>query len=342
MDFGPREVLIALGALLVCGIILDGVRRMRAARRGSLRGPRRQSIFDDDGSASPGYDSDELLGQVRVVAYRDEQAAAEVNKSLRNNGDATRSRCTAPFRELDQAHEELVPDQPPVQDPDPVVTPVPALVTTAESVIPEPESDTEFVGSLQLDADDLPLFKGVPVPEISLGTAKSARSARGGKRRGKASAEVDAATRDTAEMDAIVVHLMAPPGQAFSAKPLFAALLNAGLTFGERNIFHSYAEGIVANGEPVSRFSVANALKPGAFEGSLHEFSTPGVAFFMLINDLPDPLVVFDDMLATAQAAARELNAELKDEQRASLTRSGIAHYRQRILDHSRRHGLPD
>ena len=42
MDFGPREVLIALGALLVCGIILDGVRRMRAARRGSLRGPRRR------------------------------------------------------------------------------------------------------------------------------------------------------------------------------------------------------------------------------------------------------------------------------------------------------------
>ena len=44
-------------------------------------------------------------------------------------------------------------------------------------------------------------------------------------------------------------------------------------------------------------------------------------------------------MLIAAQAAASELDAELKDEQRATLTRSGIAHYRQRILDYSRRHG---
>jgi FtsZ-interacting cell division protein ZipA len=62
----------------------------------------------------------------------------------------------------------------------------------------------------------------------------------------------------------------------------------------------------------------------------------------MLINERSDPLAVFDDMLASAHAAARELDAELRDEQRASLTRGGIALYRQRILEYSRRHGLPD
>lgn len=358
MDFGPREVLIALGALLVCGIILDGVRRMRAAQRGRLRGPRRQSIFDDSASTAAGYDNDELPGPVRVVAIRDEQATAEVNQSLRSSSDATFARRIKPYRELVQeaaqgeAQDELVPDQSvsldqvplsldQVKVPDPVAERCPEpVMATGDILIPERESDPEYVGRLQLDVDDLPLFKGEPAPEISLGSAKSARSTRGGRRRGKVSTEVHAAASDSGEIDAVVVHLMAPAGQTFSAKPLFAALHNAGLKFGERNIFHSYAEGGAGNGQPSARFSVANALKPGAFEGSLHDFSTPGVAFFMLINDLPEPLAVFDAMLSAAQAVAKELDAELRDEQRATLTRNGIAHYRQRILDYSRRHGL--
>ena len=349
MDFGPREVLIALGALLVCGIILDGVRRMRAARRGSLRGPRRQSIFDDDSQSATDHDNDELPGSVRVVAIRDEQATAEISQSLRKRSDPTFAFRARPYHEPPQAQNEdaLVPDPSLSVDqasvPDPAAEPgAEPLATTGDILIPEREPDVECTDRLELDVDDLPLFRGEPAPNISISTEKSARSTRGGRRRGRASTEADPATKDVGETDAVVIHLMAPPGQTFSARPLFAALLNAGLKFGERNIFHSYDDAGTSNGEPVARFSVANALKPGAFEGSLHEFSTPGVAFFMLINERSDPLAVFDDMLASAQAAARELDAELKDEQRASLTRGGIALYRQRILDYSRRHGLRD
>ena len=359
MDFGPREVLIALGALLVCGIILDGVRRMRAARRGSLRGPRRQSIFDDDSQSSTDHGNDELPGSVRVVAIRDEQTTAEINQNLRKRSDPTFAFRARPYHEPPQAQNEdaLVPDPAisvdqagvpdpaaePIVDPiaDPVAEPTPEPVVTTDALIPQRERDVESTDRLELDVDDLPLFRGEPAPNISISTEKSARSTRGGRRRGRASTDADPATKEVGETDAVVIHLMAPPGQMFSARPLFAALLNAGLKFGERHIFHSYADDNTG-GEPVARFSVANALKPGAFEGSLHEFSTPGVAFFMLINERSDPLGVFDDMLAAAQAAAQELDAELRDEQRASLTRGGIALYRQRILDYSRRHGLPD
>lgn len=345
MDFGPREVLIALGALLVCGIILDGVRRMRAARRGSLRGPRRQSIFDDDSQSATDHDNDELPGSVRVVAIRDEQTTAEISQSLRQRSDATFAVRAKPYRESGpkQGRDELAPDPPLSADqvsvPDPVAEPCLEPVVATDTLIPERESDVECTDRLELDVDDLPLFRGEPAPNISISAEKSTRLSRGGRRRSRTSTEGDPAASDGGEIDAVVVHLMAPPGQTFSARPLFAALQNAGLKFGERNIFHSYAEGSAANGQSSARFSVANALKPGAFEGSLHEFSTPGVAFFMLINDQPDPLAVFDDMLIAAQAAASELDAELKDEQRATLTRSGIAHYRQRILDYSRRHG---
>jgi cell division protein ZipA len=348
MDFGPREVLIALGALLVCGIILDGVRRMRAARRGSLRGPRRQSIFDDDSQSPTDHDNDELPGSVRVVAIRDEQATAEINQSLRQRSDAAFTFRARPFHREpgpEHGHDELMPDPSLSVDqasvPDPVVEPCLEPVLATDTLIPQREPDVECTDRIELDVDDLPLFRGEPAPKISANAPTPARSTRGGKRRGKASTAVDPAAKEAGESDAVVIHLMAPPGQMFSAKPLFAALLNAGLKFGERNIFHSYVEDS-ADGESVARFSVANALKPGSFEGSLHEFSTPGVAFFMLINERSDPLAVFDDMLAAAQAAAQELDAELRDEQRATLTRGGITLYRQRIVEYSRRHGFPD
>ena len=343
MDFGPREVLIALGALLVCGIILDGVRRMRAARRGSLRGPRRQSIFDDAGPAD-GYVNDELSGPARVVAIRDDQATAEVSLNLRKGSDAARTR---PYRELvpdgasDEHHFDAgapeVPATPEVAQPreDSAVSDV-AVVTGEEST----ERDAGApAAQLPLDMDDLPLFRGEPALESFGEDIKPARPRRA-TRRGRAASGAEVAVSDAAELDAVVVHVMASPGQTFSARPLFAALQDVGLQFGDRNIFHCYAAASGSDGAPVARFSVANALKPGAFEGSVGDFHTPGVAFFMLINDLPEPLAVFDDMLEAARATALELNAELKDERRAPLTRTGIAQYRQRILDYSRRHGL--
>lgn len=356
MDFGPREVLIALGALLVCGIILDGVRRMRAARRGSLRGPRRQSIFDDNGPAE-GHDSDELTGPARVVAIRDEQAAAEVNLNLRKSGDSVRTR---PYRELGPGAARQEPgidmgaSQVPAM-PDDAQAPMlggaqmperqPAAAPEAESapgdtLVAERDSGTESAEKFPLDMDDLPLFRGEPAPEHYVEEAKPVRSARRGKRRGRAAAGAELPGAGAEEFDAVVVHVMAPPGQTFSARPLFSALQGVGLQFGERNIFHCYAGTVGSGGEPMARFSVANALKPGAFEGSVADFRTPGVAFFMLINDQSEPLAVFDDMLEAARATALELNAELKDERRAPLTRTGIAHYRQRIVDYSRRHGL--
>jgi len=47
-------------------------------------------------------------------------------------------------------------------------------------------------------------------------------------------------------------------------------------------------------------------------------------------------------MLTTARQVAVELGAELCDEHRSTLTRQVIADYRQRILDHGRRHVRPD
>ena len=50
MDLGGRETLIALGALLIVAILLDGFRRVRNSRHGKPRvRKRRQPIFEDNG-----------------------------------------------------------------------------------------------------------------------------------------------------------------------------------------------------------------------------------------------------------------------------------------------------
>jgi len=330
MEFGPREVLIVLGALLVCGIVLDGVRRMRAARRGALRGPRRQPIFDDE--VQDPLNSELPSGGARVVAVRDDDAAAEIRQRLWRN--PTRNQRTAPFRERPTPEPESEPmTEPaafgigPASDPEPAgpaAEPAPVMPTAVTEPVAEDAAEKdagEARVAASIDAEDLPLFKGEPAPPPP---------ARRGRKRGVAAN--GGGRRADDPLEAVVLHLMAPTGTTFAARPLFQALQHAGLEFGERNIFHrSAGAGLVP------AFSVANAVKPGTFEGTVGDFQTPGVAFFLVIGDVPEPLAAFDDMLAVAHAVATELGADLCDERRSALTRQVIADYRRRIQDHGRR-----
>ncbi|GMU45379.1 MAG: cell division protein ZipA [Pseudomonadales bacterium] len=333
MEFGPREVLIVLGALLVCGIVLDGVRRMRAARRGALRGPRRQPIFDDEGQDP--LNSELPSGGARVVAVRDDDAAAEIRQRLWR--DPARNQGAAPFRERTpeptpvadpmEPGIDIAPDSEPVRPAAVAATPAAAPPEVKVEVADEPcvgaptidiSDDPRDVAPI--DAEDLPLFKGEPAPPPP---------ARRGRKRGVA--PNGGGRRADDPLEAVVLHLMAPIGTTFAARPLFQALQHAGLEFGERNIFHRPSGAGLA-----PAFSVANAVKPGTFEGTVRDFQTPGVAFFLVIGDVPEPLAAFDDMLAVARAVATELDAELCDERRSTLTRQAIADYRRRIQDHGR------
>ncbi len=101
MNFGSREILIVLGVLVVLGIILDGLRRVRAGRDGKLRNStRRQPIFDDDSVEEP--ISELPSGGARVVGYRDDQTADQLNTDIRSAAEHQIHKVTTPFRELEQ------------------------------------------------------------------------------------------------------------------------------------------------------------------------------------------------------------------------------------------------
>ena len=99
------------------------------------------------------------------------------------------------------------------------------------------------------------------------------------------------------------------------------------------NIFHRV--------EPLTKavhYSVANVVEPGTFDmAEMESLRSPGLCLFMQLPGADNPGTVFEDMLSVAREVQTELGGELKDEQRNFMTPQTVEHYRQRIVDFSRR-----
>ncbi|HET6631645.1 MAG TPA: cell division protein ZipA [Rhodanobacteraceae bacterium] len=115
-------------------------------------------------------------------------------------------------------------------------------------------------------------------------------------------------------------------GAQFRGSDLVVAAEKAGLEFGDMGIFHRMIDGKPELG-PV--FSVANMLKPGAFDMSaIDTLQTPGLSVFMTLPGPLPALDAWDAMLPTAQRLAELLDGQVVDEQRNALGRQRIAYIR--------------
>jgi cell division protein ZipA len=104
-------------------------------------------------------------------------------------------------------------------------------------------------------------------------------------------------------------------------------------------IFHYRGSGKAARS--VAEFSVANVLKPGAFElDSMADTATPGVAMFVQLPGPDDPEAAFEEMLRTARELADRLDGVVCDETRSTLTGQAINHMRERIAEFHRKQRL--
>jgi cell division protein ZipA len=139
--------------------------------------------------------------------------------------------------------------------------------------------------------------------------------------------------------EVLVISVVARDGEGFNGPALLQNILESGLRFGEMDIFHRH-ESMAGNGEVL--FSMANALKPGTFDlDDIDHFSTRAVSFFLGMPGPRHPRQAFDVMVAAARKLASELNGELKDDQRNTMTAQTIEHYRQRIVEFERKHLMP-
>lgn len=127
--------------------------------------------------------------------------------------------------------------------------------------------------------------------------------------------------------DVLQFAIMTEDDAGFNGVAVDSALRAAGLTFGNLKVY----ERINANGNV--DYGVACMVQPGTFpEGeALAAFSCPGVVFYLQHGDLENAQEVFDDFVDTIRHIADQLDGEVWDHQRQSLTESTVQAIRQSI-----------
>ena len=133
----------------------------------------------------------------------------------------------------------------------------------------------------------------------------------------------------------VTVRIMPRPDTQFPAEQLILALRAAHLQHGRYGIFHSLAE----DDSSRIRYSVASLVEPGSFDLSkLKESEYKGISVFMVLPAPEDGVGLFDDMLQTSRAVAKEIDGHLLDEQGGALSVQRERYMREEVIDFLRRH----
>ncbi|NRA21381.1 MAG: cell division protein ZipA [Oceanospirillaceae bacterium] len=105
-----------------------------------------------------------------------------------------------------------------------------------------------------------------------------------------------------------------------------------GMEFGYMDVFHRFEDGL---DEGAVQFSMANAINPGTFDiDTMDDTATPGVSFFMSMDEPVDPKRALECMLATAETVAMHLHGDLLDDDRSVLRPQTKEHYKERVRIH--------
>lgn len=369
-----REWLTVIIVLLIIGILLDGIRRMRAHRRETLRLSKNMlevdALLKDDHSTGSEFPS----GGARIAAYREATDAENIHQNVRESYAASKLTRGAK-RSAEQSALNLD-------------TPVPLLMESVR----QQDLDDDACGSagefdnareprlgnlddLDDDATDDHRFtahddhddydyeqaevqhetpaepvlqpahlkpsaaRTFPEPDHSDWDDDGLSTPRASARKAQeparpATPKVEAALPD----EVLVMNVMAKRGEVLLGEPLLETLVANGMRFGDMDIFHRFE---TSDGRGKVLFSLANIVKPGTFDlDTISEFETPGVSLFLTLPSGSDSLQAYDLMAQTAQELAACLGGELKDENRSVMTRQTIEHGRQRVVEYERKRRL--
>ena len=127
----------------------------------------------------------------------------------------------------------------------------------------------------------------------------------------------------------VIVNIAAQEGSEFAGNDIQRIAERSRMQIGDLGMFH-FLDPRTGH----SRFTMANRFEPGNFDlTALKTFSTRGLTLFMSMPRVPDPLSVFDEMIAVAQYAASELSGELRDPDGGKIGESGVEKIRQQVTD---------
>ncbi len=362
-----RDWLTIIIVLLIAGILLDGLRRMRQSRRESLRLSRRAMLADGDEPAPVDNRGEFPSGGARVAGYRDPKDAESFNKNVRKTFEKSRVTVGAPQRIPEQVTLNLEESVPMLMD-----------SVAVETVAAEPEEyerdDVTVQGATRFEThaeeehgepslgslDELDLDEEQP-EEVKRPQPRSSDKFASKLKEVKESVKAKLKEHETKQLEldedpesgeessrgkqthtepdeVLIINVMAKSGQRFAGPDLLNALMKQRMKFGAMDIFHRHVDD---DGYGPVIFSLANMVVPGTFNlAAMRDFSTPGVSIFMSLPVEAESIAAFDTMASTARALAEELGGELKDENRSVMTRQTIEHSRQRVVEYERKKKL--
>lgn len=312
------DLITVIIVLLIVGIVADGIRRVRKARRENLRLSKNVQEFDNQEIRVSS--SEFPSGGARVVSRREQEEAENLNQDVKRSYESSKVTVGAPRRTPEQASlnlEEVVP-------------------MLMDSLEPAPQSEIE------IDDDDAPGLGDMQRLDEAEDVAVETAPAKTTKTQSKKEAKAEQKAADKESTEVLIVSVMAKPGERFNGGDLLQALMETHMKFGAMDIFHRYED--EDDGEEGKiYFSLANMVVPGTFNlAEMKDFSTPGVSLFMQLPLHPqcETLKAYDIFANTARSLATRLSGELKDENRSVMTSQTFEHYRQRVIEFERRKKL--
>jgi cell division protein ZipA len=138
----------------------------------------------------------------------------------------------------------------------------------------------------------------------------------------------DDTVADEGEKKIISVRVAARSSTRFRGADVVRIMIEEGLEFGRYEIFHRPDD---QSDDAV--FSVASMVEPGTFDlDAMESEHIPGVTLFLVLPGPRDGNAALDDMLATAQRMAAQLNGEVLDQSGSTLSRQRAGNLRDEII----------
>jgi cell division protein ZipA len=119
----------------------------------------------------------------------------------------------------------------------------------------------------------------------------------------------------------------------FDGPAVEKAMQETGMVLSDMAIYQRLA----SDGRRKVLYNLASMVEPGIFPTkAMAQFSTPGLTLFAQLPGPGDSMMIFSDMLYTAERLAAMLVGDLQDETHSALTKQTIEHLRERIMEHKR------
>ncbi|MDZ7924684.1 MAG: cell division protein ZipA [Marinagarivorans sp.] len=321
-----REWLTVIIVLLIIGIILDGIRRVRTSKRNNIQMSKKMPNEDLAPLEEVVVSSEFPRGGARIASYRHPDDVVSIHENLKTSLAAKKKTLGVSDRKESPlvAAPLRLEDEPSLGNFDHLDDDV-AFENTAVNM---PINTRAPAAEAALQEHTLQ-----PVDELSY----SAYSAEPVAQEPRVQEAKKAPVMVEPE-EVIVINVMAREGYYFNGNDLLDVLTAQNMRYGDMEIFHRHKND---DGTGEALFSLVNMIKPGIFDlNTMDEFETPGISMFMMLPLKSDAISAFGLMARTAKALAAALDGEIKDENRSVMTQQTFEHCRQRVIEFDRKRRL--